>query len=85
MSILLKMHKMLWRRAANRCTFSDCRNELFMDASETDDESLIGEECHVVAKEQNGPRGDSSLTPEAREEYDNHWSESFLPVHAHFR
>lgn len=62
---------MLWGRAANRCAFSDCRRELVMDASETDDESLIGEECHIVARELNGPRGESSLTPETRDKYDN--------------
>jgi hypothetical protein len=71
MSILLKTHKMLWGRAANRCAFPDCRRELVMDKSETDDESLVGEECHIIAREQNGPRGDSSLAPEARDKYDN--------------
>jgi hypothetical protein len=55
MSISLKTHKMLWGRAANRCAFPECRRELVMDASETDDESLVGEECHIIAREQNGP------------------------------
>ena len=43
MGISLKTHKMLWGRAANRCAFPECRRELVMDASETDDKSLIGE------------------------------------------
>lgn len=71
MSILLKTHKMLWGRAANRCAFPDCHRELVMDKSETDDESLVGEECHIIAREQNGPRGDSTLALEARDKYDN--------------
>lgn len=71
MSITLKTHKMLWGRAANRCAFPDCRRELVMDASETDDESLIGEACHIVARESSGPRGNSSLTEEQRDKYGN--------------
>ena len=71
MGISLKTHKMLWGRAANRCAFPECRRELVMDASETDDESLIGEECHIVAREQNGPRGDSPLASESRDKYEN--------------
>ena len=71
MSISLKTHKMLWGRAANRCAFAECRRELVMDASETDNESLIGEECHIVAREQNGPRGDSQLTQKSRDKYAN--------------
>jgi tetratricopeptide (TPR) repeat protein len=42
-----------------------------MDASQTDDESLIGEACHIVAQSPSGPRGHSPLTPEQRDHYDN--------------
>jgi len=71
MGILLKTRKMLWGRAANRCAFPDCRKELVMDATETDDESIIGEECHIIAREDDGPRGDSSFPIEKRDKYDN--------------
>jgi len=71
MSISLKTHKMLWGRAASRCAFPGCRQELVMDASQTDDESLIGEACHIVAQSPSGPRGDSPLTPEQHDHYDN--------------
>jgi hypothetical protein len=71
MGISLKTHKMLWGRAANRSAFPECRHELVMDASETDEESLIGEECHMIARVQNGPRGDSPLASESRDQYDN--------------
>ncbi len=69
MSISLKTHKRLWGRAANRCAI--CRTELVTDISETDDESILGEACHIVAKSTDGPRGKSILTPEQRDKYDN--------------
>jgi len=71
MSISLKTHKMLWSLAAGRCAFPGCRRELSMDASQADDESLIGEACHIVAQSPSGPRGHSPLTPEQRDHYDN--------------
>ena len=71
MAISLKTRKMLWGRAANRCALPSCHLELVIDATETDDETLVGEECHIVAKSPDGPRGDSSLTPEQRDKYGN--------------
>jgi len=49
----------------------DCRRELVIDASETDDPSVVGEAAHIVAEESNGPRGDSPLTKEQRNLYAN--------------
>jgi len=60
---------MLWGRAANRCAI--CHRELVLDASETDDESIIGDACHIVGEKPAGPRGDSLLTPEQRDKYAN--------------
>jgi hypothetical protein len=71
MNISLKTQKMLWGRAASRCSYPSCRIELVIDASETDDESLIGDVCHIVAVEPNGPRGNSSLTSDQRDKYEN--------------
>ncbi len=71
MAISLKTRKMLWGRAANRCAFPSCPIELVIDATETDDESLIGEECHIVAVNPGGPRGNSPLTSEQRDKYAN--------------
>lgn len=56
MTISLKTHKMLWGRSGNICAFPDCKKELVMDESETDDPSLIGEEAHIVAQKENGPQ-----------------------------
>jgi hypothetical protein len=69
--IPLKTHKMLWGRAANVCAFPDCKKLLVADETETDDPSVIGEEAHIVAKKENGPRGISPLTEEQRNKYDN--------------
>ncbi len=55
MSISVKTRKMLWGKAANRCAFIDCKRELVMDETETDDPSIIGEECHIIAREDDGP------------------------------
>ncbi len=60
---------MLWGRSASRCCM--CQSELVMDATLTDDESLVGECCHIVAKELDGPRGTSALTSEQRDKYAN--------------
>jgi hypothetical protein len=62
---------MLWGRSGNMCAFPDCKKELVMDETETDDSSIIGEEAHIVAQKKDGPRGDSDLTPEQRDKYDN--------------
>lgn len=48
-----------------------CRKELVMDATETDDESLVGEACHIVAQSDDGPRGDSPISPEQRDKFAN--------------
>ena len=69
MPISPKTQKTLWGRAANRCAV--CRNELVMDATETDDESLVGEACHIVAQSVDGPRGSSPLNAEQRDKYAN--------------
>ncbi len=62
---------MLWGRSGNRCAFPDCRKELVIDETNTDDASIIGEEAHIVARKLDGPRGKSSLTYEKRDKYDN--------------
>ena len=71
MGVELKTHKMLWGRSGNRCAMSDCRIELVMDILETDDESLIGEECHIVARKPIGPRGDENFDKEKLDKYNN--------------
>ncbi|MFC0604656.1 hypothetical protein [Winogradskyella pulchriflava] len=71
MSISLKTHKILWGKSGNRCSFPDCKVELVMDESESDNPSVVGQEAHIVGKKIKGPRGNSSMPIEDRDKYDN--------------
>ena len=71
MGINLKTHKFLWGKSGNKCAFENCRNDLIADETETDDEAIIGEEAHIVARKEDGPRGISNLVYEERDKYDN--------------
>jgi hypothetical protein len=42
-----------------------------MAPSQYDDESIVGEECHIIARDPNGPRGNSTLPVDQRNAYDN--------------
>ena len=44
---------------------------LVIDETSTDDPSVIGEEAHIIAQRNDGPRGDSPLTQEQRDKYEN--------------
>lgn len=54
MTVSDKTRKILWARSGNRCAI--CRRVLVEDATTTDVESVIGEECHIVAESERGPR-----------------------------
>lgn len=69
MAISQKDIKLLWGRAANRCSI--CREQLSDQAKEDNSDFLIGEQSHIVAKTKSGPRGDSRLTMEERDTYTN--------------
>jgi hypothetical protein len=69
MGISDKTRKILWGRSGNHCAI--CHHELVMNATSLDDKSVVGEECHIIAREPNGPRGQSPLTPDERDSYDN--------------
>jgi hypothetical protein len=65
MAISSKTRKILWARSGNRCAI--CRQELVNQTINHDGEAIIGEECHIVAREINGPRGDSPLPIDERD------------------
>ena len=48
-----------------------CKNELIIDATEKDDESVIAEECHIVSSRRKGPRYDSSFPENKLDSYEN--------------
>ena len=47
--------KMLWGRAAGRCSYPQCQIECIAFVSDTP--FIIGEMAHIVAKAPSGPRG----------------------------
>lgn len=63
--------KVLWGRAAGRCTMPECRTELFVDDSEYDPVVIIGDIAHVEAASDDGPRGNQGKPTGNRDEYDN--------------
>jgi len=62
---------MLWGRSANMCSFPGCKKSLVVEKTQTDYASVVGEEAHIVAKTEGGPRGKHDLNLEDRDHYDN--------------
>ena len=71
MSISVKVQKMLWGRAAGRCSKPDCRIDLYEAETEADDPTLVGENCHVVAESDDGPRANPAMPQDERNSYAN--------------
>ncbi|WP_149093866.1 HNH endonuclease signature motif containing protein [Paenibacillus terrae] len=69
MSISDKTRKMLWGKSGNRCSI--CKIELVVEAIKQDVPSVIGEECHIISGQTNGPRYDSNFNKEMIDSYDN--------------
>ncbi len=69
MTISVKTRKLLWGKSGNRCAM--CRHELSVDKNKDDNESIIGEECHIISESKNGPRHDSQYKRELIDSYDN--------------
>lgn len=62
---------LLFMRSGNRCAFTDCRRLLTAEGNKLDRIVVLGEAAHMVAESPKGPRGDSPLTLEERNRYDN--------------
>lgn len=69
MEITDKTRKLLWGKSGNRCAM--CRHVLCVDATLDDDESIVGDECHIVSKKENGPRFDSAYPKDRLDSYEN--------------
>ena len=67
MNLSVKTQKMLWGRAAGRCSYPSCRMDVISDESEASTPTLIGENCHIVTDKDGGPRSDPSPKSEIRE------------------
>jgi len=71
MAISEKGIKLLWGRAAERCSFPDCRIKLTQDKKLASDSFPLGEQAHIIGENENSPRGRSTLTKEERNSYFN--------------
>jgi hypothetical protein len=71
MNIKEKDIKLLWGRAANRCSFPDCRMKLSQDNRTATESFPIGEQAHIVGKEKGSARSDSILSVNERDSYHN--------------
>ncbi len=69
MGITLRDIKLLWSRAAGRCSI--CRILLTQESTHGNDVYPVGEQAHIVAESKNGPRGDSIISPDERNSYYN--------------
>jgi len=69
MNITDKNRKILWGRSGNRCAI--CKRELVIDATPIDDESIVGEECHIISSRPNGPRYDPTYPQAKRDSNEN--------------
>jgi hypothetical protein len=57
-----KTRKIIWVEAGGRCAV--CRRQVLTEGTEADDPSIFGEEAHIVARSQDGPRAGG--LPESR-------------------
>ena len=61
----LAVVKQLFAHSGNRCAFPKCKNGLIQD------NTVIGEICHIKAARPNGPRYDPEQTSDERHSYSN--------------
>lgn len=64
-----KDQKILWARAAGRCSFPDCRVLLTLDKELG--VSTLGAMCHIVGENEGAARWKSGFTEEERDSYSN--------------
>ena len=69
MAVSARTRKELWARSGNRCAL--CQRELIAVAQETSRAAVVGDECHIVARESGGPRGDARYRRDLLDHVDN--------------
>lgn len=63
--------KLLWGRAAGRCSMPECRIPLALPGLPAGRGSVIGRMAHIVARSPGGPRGRGEADPSASDVYEN--------------
>jgi len=66
----VKSRKILWGLSGNRFAFPGCNQLLHQSVSETGS-AMIGEECHIEARNGNGPRFNPNLSEIQINDYGN--------------
>ena len=69
MGISVRSRKLLWGRSGSQCAM--CRRALIEPGTHVDDESIIGEECHIVSAVPGGPRYDPDFAHARVDKYAN--------------
>ena len=69
MSITDRTRKILWGRSGNLCAY--CRRVLVEDGDELSDESVVGDECHMIGEKPGAARGQIGVGRDDLDEYDN--------------
>ena len=69
MSITDRTRKILWGRSGNLCAY--CRRVLVEDGDELSDESVVGDECHMIGEKPGAARGHIGVGRDDLDEYDN--------------
>ena len=69
MPISEKTRKILWGRSGNMC--AGCRQALVISRTAADDESVVGDECHIVSGKNQGPRYDPAFPVQQLDEPEN--------------
>lgn len=64
-----RTRKILWAKSGNQCAI--CKIELIQAGQTNGETSVIGEECHIIAREASGPRGNEALEEKLRDHADN--------------
>jgi hypothetical protein len=70
-NIPLKDQKILCMKSGGRCAIPECRQELVIDKTSADKESIVGEMAHVKGEKPKAPRYDTNMTDGERNSYDN--------------
>jgi len=63
--------KILYGKAAGRCSFPDCRVEVTLPETASDGIKQIGKIAHIVGSSDKGPRGDAAYPKEKLDTYEN--------------
>ncbi|AOM42434.1 HNH endonuclease [Xenorhabdus hominickii] len=64
MPVSEKLKKVIWSKAAGKCSI--CREDLLLNDEAKELTHLVGEVAHIVAEKKDGPRGISDLTLSTR-------------------